>query len=86
MSDICAVVVTFNRKDMLVDCLKELGRQSKKLDKIFIIDNDSNDGTYALLEEQGYISNPLYEYTNTKANLGGAGGFKFGMKKAYVEI
>ncbi|MEE3078201.1 MAG: glycosyltransferase [Bdellovibrionota bacterium] len=83
MSDICAVVVTFNRKDMLVDCLKELGRQSKKLDKIFIIDNDSNDGTYALLEEQGYISNPLYEYTNTKANLGGAGGFKFGMKKAY---
>jgi rhamnopyranosyl-N-acetylglucosaminyl-diphospho-decaprenol beta-1,3/1,4-galactofuranosyltransferase len=55
METIAAVVVTYNRKELLVDCLNALKAQSKILDKIFIIDNCSNDGTSDYLFEYGYI-------------------------------
>jgi len=43
---IAAVVVTYNRKDLLGQCLDSLLRQSRRLDALYIIDNHSSDGTY----------------------------------------
>jgi GT2 family glycosyltransferase len=43
---IAAVVVTYNRKDLLGQCLDSLLRQSHPLDAIYVIDNHSTDGTY----------------------------------------
>lgn len=40
-----AVVVTYNRKELLVECLMSLLKQSYSLDAVYIIDNDSTDGT-----------------------------------------
>ncbi len=54
-SKICAVVVTFNRKDLLFECLESLRKQSRPLDGIYVIDNASSDGTGGLLLEKGYI-------------------------------
>ncbi|OHB65727.1 MAG: hypothetical protein A2Y77_06730, partial [Planctomycetes bacterium RBG_13_62_9] len=42
---IAAVVVTYNRKDLLGQCLDSLLRQSYPLDALYVIDNCSTDGT-----------------------------------------
>lgn len=83
MGKIAAVVVTYNRKDLLmenIECL--LAQKSKDLD-IMIINNASTDGTEEALHD--YITNQKIIYYNTGANLGGAGGFSFGIKKAAEE-
>lgn len=53
---VAAVVVTYNRKELLIECLEALRNQTYKPDAIFIIDNKSDDGTPALLLEKNYIS------------------------------
>lgn len=75
--------MTFNRKDYLLRCLKSLQEQTLSPSQIYIIDNNSNDGTYQTLKSQKYLEVHNIEYHNTGANLGGAGGFRFGMKLAY---
>lgn len=42
---ICAVVVTFNRKRLLLNCLDALKVQTRQLSHIVVIDNASTDGT-----------------------------------------
>jgi rhamnopyranosyl-N-acetylglucosaminyl-diphospho-decaprenol beta-1,3/1,4-galactofuranosyltransferase len=52
---VCAVVVTYNRKNLLLECLEAIRRQTRSVDGIYIIDNASDDGTPELLKEKGYI-------------------------------
>jgi len=52
---VCAVVVTYNRKDLLIECLDALCKQTRPLEAIYLIDNFSNDGTAELLLDNGYI-------------------------------
>jgi len=52
---VCAVVVTYNRKELLIECLEALLKQTILLDTIYIIDNASTDGTPELLKEKGFI-------------------------------
>ena len=80
MNIVAAVVVTYNRKAILAKCIEKLQAQTKELD-ILIIDNASTDGTASLFDKR--INN--INYYNTGRNLGGAGGFSFGIKKA-VEL
>jgi Predicted glycosyltransferases len=57
MSDsVCAVVVTYNRKNLLIECLEALRKQTRPIQGIYLIDNASTDGTPELLLENGYIS------------------------------
>ena len=49
---IAAVVVTFNRIDLLKSCIDSLQNQSRKLDEIIIVNNSSTDGTFEWLNEQ----------------------------------
>jgi len=53
---ICAVVVTYNRKELLLKCLESLMKQTRPLDAIYIIDNASTDGTPEVLLGHKYIS------------------------------
>jgi len=56
MSDtVAAVVVSYNRKELLIKCLEALRNQTHKPDAIFIIDNKSNDGTPEFLLDKKYI-------------------------------
>ena len=91
MPSIAAVVVTFNRKELLLECIECLRAQSltgapraaeTQLD-ILVIDNASTDGTADALQE--FIAKNAIRYWNTGANLGGAGGFNFGMRTAVEE-
>jgi GT2 family glycosyltransferase len=52
---VCAVVVTYNRKELLLKCLTALASQTHPLEAIYIIDNASSDGTSAILKENGYL-------------------------------
>jgi len=52
---VCAVVVTYNRKELLIECLEGLLKQTRLIDSIYLIDNFSNDGTPELLKNEGFI-------------------------------
>lgn len=53
---IAAVVVTYNRKDLLGQCLDSLLSQSRPLDALYVIDNHSTDGTYDYLLARSLIA------------------------------
>lgn len=80
MNKVAAVVVTYNRIRLLKECLDALQKQIYSCD-ILVVDNASTDGT----EEYVNIIKKKYSnifYKNTGANIGGAGGFNFGMRWA----
>ena len=78
---IAAVVVTYNRKELLTECINALLKQTHKLDAIYIIDNASTDGTKEYLKEKKLLDK--IKYFRLKENTGGAGGFNYGIDKAY---
>lgn len=80
---VAAIIVTYNRKELLEKNIEMLLKQTMQFDKIFIIDNCSTDGTYDYLCEKGFLSNSTFEYITTESNIGGAGGFYTGTKAAY---
>ncbi len=81
MQSIAAIVVTYNRKALLIECLEALLNQTRPLDAVYVIDNASTDGTAELLEQHGLMKRIHYE--RLEHNGGGAGGFSHGLKKAY---
>lgn len=82
---VCAVVVTYNRKELLMKCLNALLAQTRRLDRVVIIDNASSDGTQQALESQGYMEMRQIDYRRMLNNLGGAGGFYEGIKAAHEQ-
>lgn len=80
-----AVVVTYNRKELLCECLDAILAQTRPVQKIVVMDNASTDGTRELLLERGFLSNSLVEYHSLEKNIGGSGGFNEGMKIAAVQ-
>lgn len=83
MNKILALVVTYNRKKLLEENINALLNQDYSEFDILIVDNASTDGTKEFMEN--YQNNEKILYENTGANLGGAGGFHYGLKKA-VEL
>ena len=81
MNKIAAVVVTYNRKELLKKCIQHILEQSVDSLDIVVIDNGSTDGTEKDIHDI-YADNEQVIYINTKENLGGAGGFSFGIKWA----
>jgi len=59
---VAAIVVTYNRKEFLVECLKALLNQTRPVDSIYILDNASTDGTPEYLLEKGFIDKVLCSY------------------------
>lgn len=80
---IAAVIVTYNRKELLGENIRLLLRQTKLIDKIFIVDNCSTDGTAEYLQENGWKKSKRFVYIKTESNIGGAGGFYTGTKAAF---
>lgn len=80
---VAAVVVTYNRARLLLECLAALLRQTRPLQRIVLVDNASTDDTAALLGQHGYLQHPLIDYLRLPTNTGGAGGFHAGVQRAY---
>ena len=77
---IAAVIVTFNRKELLFQCIDCLENQTVGKPDILVIDNASTDGTGEDLVQ--LVRSGRINYFNTGENLGGAGGFSFGIERA----
>ncbi|GIV40180.1 MAG: rhamnosyltransferase [Thermonema sp.] len=73
---VIAVVVTYNRLELLKQCIEALRKQSHPLEGILVVNNGSTDGTSEWLAEQKDI------YAVHQENLGGAGGFYTGFAEA----
>jgi rhamnopyranosyl-N-acetylglucosaminyl-diphospho-decaprenol beta-1,3/1,4-galactofuranosyltransferase len=80
---VAAVVVTFNRKELLCECLDALLAQTFPVSRIVLIDNASSDGTADLLADRGYLDSEILDYVRLPVNSGGAGGFHEGVKRGY---
>ncbi len=79
---VVAVVVTYNRKNLLVQTLAALARQTQLVAKIIVVDNASTDGTDALMTQACPIDLATVDYVRLSENTGGAGGFSEGMARA----
>lgn len=78
MAKICALIVTYNRSQLLCRCISHLLMQDYPFD-IFIYDNHSSENTLDVLKEEKLIrDNVTYFYADS--NTGGSGGFHNGMK------
>lgn len=81
-----AIIVTYNRKQLLAVCLDAIEHQTRKPIVAFIVDNASTDGTDVWIHENGYDGvreGVEFRYHRLKKNIGGAGGFYTGLKMAY---
>lgn len=78
---IVAVVVTYNRIELLKKNIACLLGQSRSLDSIVVLDNNSSDGTNLFCQEL-VQRNPCIIYRRLETNTGGAGGFSEAIKCA----
>lgn len=80
LSNITAAIVTYNRPQLLNEVLIALTQQTKKLNKILILDNASDLATKELLQQWKDKSD--IEYISLPHNIGGAGGFAQAIEKS----
>jgi len=73
-----AVIVTWNRRDLLLESLAAVSVQSRSLDAVIVVDNASTDRTPAAVRS-GF---PDVKLATLDVNYGGAGGFAYGMALA----
>ena len=76
-TSVVAVVVTWNRRQLLEEALAALTVQSHGLQAIVVVDNASDDGTPGLLASQTGL-----DVVRLETNTGGAGGFAVGIERA----
>jgi GT2 family glycosyltransferase len=79
---VCALVVTYNRRELLAECLDAVFGQTRRPEELIVVDNASTDGTPELLREHGYLERPEVSYLRLDANLGSSGGFARGFEAA----
>jgi GT2 family glycosyltransferase len=78
---VTAVVVTYNRRDLLLESVAAVLAQDRAPDAVIVVDNASEDGTAAAVREKF----PAVRLAEFKRNSGGAGGFAGGMALALAD-
>ena len=81
MHKISAVVVTYNRQELLVASLEALVAQTRPVDRILVVDNASTDDTASIVKTKF----PDVEFHRLSQNTGGAGGFAAGLALAMAD-
>lgn len=74
------VLVTRNRRDLLLECLSALDRQTFRDFKCYVIDNASTDDTPQVVRQ---FERPWIELKRLEKNIGASGGFYEGVKCCY---
>jgi rhamnopyranosyl-N-acetylglucosaminyl-diphospho-decaprenol beta-1,3/1,4-galactofuranosyltransferase len=75
---VTAVVVTYNRADLLAECLDALAAQTHGPERIVVVDNASTDETASVLAQRA----GAIDVVSLQSNTGGAGGFAAGLAEA----
>jgi rhamnopyranosyl-N-acetylglucosaminyl-diphospho-decaprenol beta-1,3/1,4-galactofuranosyltransferase len=81
--NVVAVVVTYNRRDLLETTLHGITSGTVLPSTIVIVDNASTDGTQGFLA--AYTGPVPTDTIRLPQNLGGAGGFVVGMERAVLD-
>lgn len=79
---VVAVVVTWNRRDLLTEAIDALRAQTHLPVAIVVVDNASTDGTAELLDSAYAQGSPDLDVVHLRENTGGAGGFTVGVERA----
>ena len=80
---VVAVVVTYNRRELLQTTLEGIVAGTRVPDAVVIVDNASTDGTAEFLQQ--YQSPVSIDVVSLNTNVGGAGGFVVGMERAVLD-
>lgn len=75
---VVAVVVTYNREELLGHCLDALADQTRRPDAVVVVDNASSDSSGAVADAHRVGADVLH----LRRNIGGAGGFAAGIARA----
>jgi rhamnopyranosyl-N-acetylglucosaminyl-diphospho-decaprenol beta-1,3/1,4-galactofuranosyltransferase len=75
-----AVVVAYNRRDLLIEVLDALAAQTVPVAAIVVVDNASTDDSAAVVRDRY----PHVDLVSVPRNTGGAGGFAIGAARAVV--
>src|SRR6516165_8361801 len=78
---VVAVVVTYNRRDLLLEALAAVSAQTRAPDAVIVVDNASADGTAGAVRTKF----PAVHLAELTRNSGGAGGFAYGMALALAD-
>lgn len=78
---VVAVVVTYNRRDLLVEAVAALAGQTRIPDEVIVVDNASTDGTASMVRER-FGGGRFVDLVSLARNIGGAGGFAAGIAHA----
>jgi rhamnopyranosyl-N-acetylglucosaminyl-diphospho-decaprenol beta-1,3/1,4-galactofuranosyltransferase len=78
---VVAVIVTYNRRELLLESLVAVQAQHRPPDAVIVVDNASADGTAAAVRARF----PAVRLAELGENYGGAGGFAYGMAQAIGE-
>lgn len=81
---IAGVIVTYNRKELLLRNIQMQANQIRKVDRLYIIDNHSSDNSKDLVEST-FGKTDWIDYVYLEENTGGAGGFYEGTKRAFED-
>ena len=77
---VAVVVVTYNRAELLDNLLRGLAALERPADAVIVVDNASTDRTAEVLAASRL---PGLQAIRSEENLGGAGGFRLGVRTAY---
>ena len=75
---VAAVVVTYNRRDLLIESLTAVLGQTRAPDTVIVVDNASTDDTAQMVRSRF----PAVRLATARRNTGGAGGFAYGLALA----
>ena len=79
---VAAIVVSYNRRALLQECVEAVLAQTWLVDAIYVVDNGSNDGSREYLAAVEAKHDEVFVVL-TKSNIGGAGGFATGISTAF---
>jgi rhamnopyranosyl-N-acetylglucosaminyl-diphospho-decaprenol beta-1,3/1,4-galactofuranosyltransferase len=78
---VVAVIVTYNRRDLVLEALAAVRAQQRPPDEVIVVDNASADGTADAVR----TAFPDVKLAELGSNYGGAGGFAYGMAAALAD-
>lgn len=82
IDEVHAVVLTYNRRELILQNLASLRAQTHPLKSIIVVDNGSTDGTEAAVRA---LDCPIIDYVRLEPNIGAAPGFAYAMDTAFRE-
>lgn len=96
--DLSVIILNYNVKELLINCLESIFKNKSKEDKwqIIVVDNASSDGSVEAVRERWKIATPrrggarnddnIVELVENRENLGFAAGNNVGVKKAKAPV